>query len=301
MSQQALQELNYSLKIPKFILSFTLFLLFVSGFLSVFSILPSLETKIRALTTKNPACPLSFEQLDFEWFAPKIVLKNIQLPAVCFSGLQSLNLPYVYLKFGGPSFSPFGLSFQVQTEIEKQNLSTQIVLGIGEVVAKIEEEKMDLKALSVFLPKGIQLEGLAQVYIRAHLQAQILHDFKMNIESSNFTVPRQSIAGFNLSQLDLKKFALRAHTEAPSVVQLDEWILGEPQTPVRSKFSGKIKLNPRLMSQSQLDLKGEVAFSKEFLETYSVLNLLLQSFTQKDGFYQIKLGGTLAQITPSPL
>jgi hypothetical protein len=54
---------------------------------------------------------------------------------------------------------------------------------------------------------------------------------------------------------------------------------------------------------SQLDLIGEFAISNKLLSTdnFSMLKFFLNQYNQKDGFYQVKLTGTIRQPRPSTL
>ncbi|MFP5458644.1 MAG: hypothetical protein ACLGG7_07920 [Bacteriovoracia bacterium] len=51
---------------------------------------------------------------------------------------------------------------------------------------------------------------------------------------------------------------------------------------------------------SPVSLRGEAAMSDDFLQAFPILNLMLPQFAQKDGFYQINLGGTLGGLKPQP-
>jgi hypothetical protein len=48
-------------------------------------------------------------------------------------------------------------------------------------------------------------------------------------------------------------------------------------------------------------LKGEIAFSESFTQALPLINMMFQQFDQKDGFYQIRLGGTLNSLKPAAL
>jgi hypothetical protein len=70
---------------------------------------------------------------------------------------------------------------------------------------------------------------------------------------------------------------------------------------MRANFKGKIQLQEGSVSFSPLDLRGEIAFTENFKQSVPLVELFFQTYEQKDGFYQIRLGGTLGQprlITP---
>ena len=75
--------------------------------------------------------------------------------------------------------------------------------------------------------------------------------------------------------------------------------MGDTDSPLRANFKGKIDLQEGNIAMSPLDLSGEIAFSENFKNSLPLVSMLFQSFSQKDGFYQIRLGGTLGSPKPS--
>ena len=68
--------------------------------------------------------------------------------------------------------------------------------------------------------------------------------------------------------------------------------------PFTDHFKGRIDLQSGNIAMSPLNLTGEIAFSEALREQMAWLPVMFEQFTQKDGFYQVKLGGTLGAPNP---
>ena len=81
-------------------------------------------------------------------------------------------------------------------------------------------------------------------------------------------------------------------------LRIEKLIMGDTDSPLRANFKGKIDLQDGNTSMSPLDLSGEIAFSENFRQALPLIDMMFQSFNQKDGFYQVRLGGTLGSPKP---
>ena len=79
------------------------------------------------------------------------------------------------------------------------------------------------------------------------------------------------------------------------IINVKKIILGDPQSPMRANFKGTIDVQKSNVSFSPINLAGEIAFTQTFKENVPLVDLFFQNFLQKDGFYQIRLGGMLGQ------
>ena len=113
--------------------------------------------------------------------------------------------------------------------------------------------------------------------------------------STDFQLPSQNIQGFNTPNVKLNELYLEALSENSSTVKIDKFIVGDPDSPIRANLKGRIDLQQGNMAFSNIDLKGEISFTENFKQTVPLVDLFFQNFSQKDGFYQIRIGGNLGE------
>ena len=125
-----------------------------------------------------------------------------------------------------------------------------------------------------------------------------ISNLELKARSKDFQIPSQNIQGFTTPNLRINEFFMEGATENPPRLRIEKILLGDVNSPMRANFKGKIDLQDGNIAFSPLDLKGEVAFSDSFRQSLPLIDMIFQTFTQKDGFYQIKLGGTLGSPKP---
>ena len=99
--------------------------------------------------------------------------------------------------------------------------------------------------------------------------------------------------GFNLPTLRLNNILIQAKSDKNNNLVVEKLIAGDESSPIRMNFKGEVKVNSRNIGFSNIDLKGELQLSEELLQKFSIIKIFLNSFDQKDGFYQIHLKGTI--------
>ncbi len=297
-----LDQVEYDSGVSKWLLALGMGICFVVAFLSHFPLEERVQRLVKAQLAQLPGCSGRFERLQFEFMLPKALISDVTLPASCFgrSGAP-LVMRHLTLRFAGPSFAPLGLAFTVEGDVNGQPLTIRSAVGMGTQVISLHEEALNLAKLAGALPGLPRLEGTLKLNAKVTLQDQQLEDLQLLAESQNLTVPAQALGDFRLPRLALGTLGARVRSEGPRRLLVEELFLGRPDAPVRMKFSGTVDAVPEAMAQSRLNLKGEATFSPEFQEAFPILNLMLPQFSQKDGFYQIRLAGTLGAPQPSSL
>ena len=292
-----LDQVDYSIGVKRLILSAGIAGLFVIAFLANFPLEQKITRIVKAELAKLPGCRPTFEGLTFEFLLPKVVLSDVNLPSTCFGDGSDpdLGMRYLNLNFLGPSFAPMGLAFKVEGELHGQPISIRYATGLSSQAINIQEEGINLAKISSALPKMPKLEGRMDLNLKAIIKGQQLDDIQFFAQSKNLVIPSQALGDFRLPRINVGPLAIKAMSAGPRKVKLDEFILGMSDSPIRAKFKGTIDLVSGNMAFSPVNLTGEAAFS------LGILNILLQSYTQKDGFYQIRLGGTLGALAPQPL
>jgi type II secretion system protein N len=295
---QNLNDVDYSIRINKVVLGASLTLCFVIAFFINFPIQKQVEDLVKTQMSQIPGCQMSFDRLKMELFLPKIVLTDVKIPSSCIGSTQSLKMPNVSLYFRGPSFSPLGVAFKAATVIKNQPLEIYYAAGATSQVIRIEEEAFDLALLSSIIPQAPKFQGKFNIFSKISLQGPRLADLKLSIESTDFFISSQSIGGLTIPRLNIGNLSVKADSEDGKKVNIQEFIIGTTESPIRGKFSGNITLATGAIGFSPVSIKGEANVSEDFMTAFPILNLMLPQFAQKDGFYQINLGGTLSNMRP---
>lgn len=299
--ENSIEESDYTLPAiskPKWIL--LLILVIILGFILNFSFTERIENIIRLNLTKNPSCPINYKEAKFELFFPKIILKNIAMPGRCLSpnNQRPLELKQLAINLIGPSFSPLGLNFSVKTNLEKSRIISRQTIGATSQIINTSGTILDLGTLAPIL--GINFKMLGEVETNALVQIENskINNAKFLLKSKNFFVPGQKLESFEIPNLNLKNFLMRGIYDRSGKLTIDDLVLGDKGAPIYANLKGNVFVNNLSIGDSRIDLKGEIIFSPEFLESFSILKLFLGQFSQKDGYYQIKLGGTLKSPIP---
>lgn len=293
------QEIDYSFpqlgKSRWILIGVSVFLL---GLVLYFPFMFKVKSVVKTQLNKIPGCAVDYEDIQLEFLLPKIIVKDLVLPRSCFGKFgDPLRMDNVFLYFRGLSFSPFGPHFKLETNVNGLPISSYLTAGIGGIAVNVKENILDLKNLKPLIPE-LNLLGKVTIDALVKLKGQKLNDFKLNIRSKNFTLPGQNIKGFKLGTMRLNNLLLKADMDG-NKLKIENFILGDQDADIRANFKGDLKLNQKNMASSQMDLKGEVAFSNNFLEKYAIIKLVMNKFDKKDEFYQIKLTGPLTNPKPS--
>lgn len=293
---QSLEDITYKSKLKVWIYPFLILFLFVIGFLNFYPI----GDQLKAFMKKNlqgTACNPDYDEIRLEWILPKVIISDLKLPASCLgrSG-EALKFSHVTINFQFISFSPIGIPFKINTEMNGQPLSLYFVQGFGKRLVRLKDQSLVLSRLQPLLGPNFKLSGNLIVDFSALLGGNnALEELSVKAQSKDFQIPPQNIQGFTTPNIKVNDLYLEANSESSSRITVEKLIIGDTESPMRANFRGKIDLQQGNASFSPLDLSGEIAFTDEFRQTVPLVDLFFQSYPQKDGFYQIRLGGTLGQ------
>lgn len=294
----SLEEINYRSRLRPFLLTPIVVVIFAAAFLAYFPIGDKLKDQIKKASAG--ACDFDYASLSVEFLLPKIVIDDVILPASCFGREgASVRLDYVNLGFRLISFSPFGIPFKLETQYNRQPLELYYVLGFGGQTIRMKDQRLNLSRLESLMG-NFKLGGTVTVDVwLATDYAQKLTALDIKAQSTDFKIPAQSMMGFDFPPLAVRKFGLETDSSNFPELRLTKLVLGDPDSPVRMDLKGTIGIREPL-NMSNLKLAGELAFSDQFKEQFPVGLLLNESYTVKDGFYQIALEGPLAmpQLRP---
>jgi len=295
---RSLDEINYKLKIKIPIIIGITLLVFIGAFSLSYPINEKLKTYIKS-QLKVSGCQIEFNEIGAEIFLPKIVVSDISIPANCLGRTgENLKLNYLKINWHIIHFFPFGIPLRLDTEYSGQPISLYFVQGINQQLIRLKDQKFALHRFDNVIGK-FKLSGNMTVDLNLLSSEKKIKNLSIKAVSSDFAIPSQNLEGFTLPNLKIKDFYLEANSENHPKIQIDKLIIGNTQSPIRANFKGKLDYIKENISFSPLNLNGEIAFSSQLMESIPLLEIIFQSFNQKDGFYQIRLGGTLG--SPKPL
>lgn len=299
--ENSIEESDYTLPpISKIKWISILLAVLIAGFILNFSFSERIEGLIRLNLTKNSSCPINYKEAKFELFFPKVILKNIAMPGRCFSpsNQRPLEIKQLALNFIGPSFSPLGLNFSLKTNLDKSKINTKQTLGATSQVINTSGTVLDLGSLTPILGMTFKLLGEIETNALIQIENSKINNAKFLLKSKNFFIPAQKLESFEIPNLNLKNFLMKGVYDRSGKLHIDDLVVGDKGAPIYANLKGDVFINNLSIADSRIDLKGEIIFSPEFLESFAILKLFLGQFSQKDGYYQIKLGGTLKSPIP---
>lgn len=278
--------------------------IFVMAFLLSFPVMKILDTQIRSALASNRACPLDFESLDSSLFMPKVLMKNISVPAGCLSSSQKpFTIQDIAISFGGINFSPLSLVFNLNFEVFHTPLEIKITGSMSQQFIRIINNKIPLQRLTENLGQSfsssVRMSG--NMVLNGDIALKQLNPdvYKLSMLSEDFTLPGQNISGFVIDELDLRKFILEVKGKANNI-EITQFQMGEAGKDVFLQGNGTISLDPADSSNSPIDLNLKLEPSSAFTEKFAVIKLLLANFTTGPNVYEFALKGTLAAPMPTP-
>jgi hypothetical protein len=296
---QSLEDIQYKSKIKAYFYPFILTSLFMMAFLNFYPVGPQLKTFLKK-NLKGTGCNPDYDDIRISWLMPKVIVSDLSLPASCL-GRQgdALKFTHVTINFQLINFSPFGIPFKIDTEMNGQPLTLYFVQGFGERLVRLKDQSIVLSRLQPLIG-NFKVTGTVTVDVNALLaNNNALKNLTLKAQSKDLQVPSQNLEGFTTPNLRLNDLFIEANSDTPPRVNIDKIILGDPESPMRANFKGRVDLQSGNVAFSPLSLNGEVAFSETLKNQLPLIDMMFQSYTQKDGFYQISLGGTLGAPKPS--
>lgn len=296
---QSLDDIQYKSKIKIYFLPLIIGFLFMMAFLNFYPIGTELKGFIKK-NLKGSGCNPDWDDIRIEWLLPKLVISDLVLPASCMGKMgDPLKFSFVTVNFQLISFSPIGIPFKIDTEMNAQPLSLYFVQGFGQRMIRLKDQKISLARLQPLMGE-FKMGGNVTVDMSLLMaNNNTIKTLNLKAESRDFQIPSQNLQGFTTPNLKINTLAVEANSDAPPRVTVDKLFMGDTNSPMRAQFKGYFDLQNGAVAFSPLNLTGEVAFSEQFKQQLPLIDMMFQSFTQKDGFYQIRLGGTLGAPKPS--
>ena len=295
---QSLNEIQYKSKIKVLLLILMVFFLFVISFLNFYPIGDKIKSVIKT-SFNGKGCNPDFDEIHMEWLLPKIVVTNLSIPANCLERAgEPLRFSHLTLNYNIINFMPFGLPFRIDTSFGGQAISLYYVLGFNSQMIRLKDQTLNLTKLQPLFGERFKIAGNVTTDLNVSMSKNIITHLDLKAQSKDLQIPPQNIEGFTTPSLKLNEFYLEAASDTHPRIKIEKLIMGDTDSPLRANFKGKIDLQEGNSSMSPLDLSGEIAFSENFRQALPLIDMMFQSFSQKDGFYQVRLGGTLGSPKP---
>ena len=140
-------------------------------------------------------------------------------------------------------------------------------ISIGEQILNIKESKIKLSSkILPYLASGLKLKGDIKIKGTVHLEDQQLSQADILLTSNNFAVPPMNIMAFSIpKKLKIGNIKAKINLADGNNLNIDSLILGNEVSPIRASFHGPIKLNMKRLSDSELNIRGELGLSDSFL------------------------------------
>lgn len=288
-------EVNYDLSFlrsPKWLMIYFGFGLFL--ILSNLNLESKIDKLVYSSLKVSPSCQIQIRDYEINFFPlPHLQFNKVNVPGNCLGrGQKPVFLDELAAYFRGPSFSPFGVLFKVETIFEKVPLEVFITAGFSAITVVITESLIPLEKLNRFSPM-VKFAGKAKLDFYLELKKMQISKMNVNLRSKSFTLPPNMLIGKSLPINDLQ-FVASGNLKS---LKIKNFVLGNEDSPIRSDLKGVVKLSPSNPMFTELNLKGELAISKEFAEDNALIVGFLDKFDKKDNFYQIELKGPISQIS----
>ena len=295
----SLEEVNYKSRIKPFFFGVILVFILFASFVSYYPFGDKVKEQIKKVTAAS--CPFDYQDVSFELLLPKMVINDVTIPASCLGKTGApIRLDFLNIGFRLISFAPFGIPFKIETLYNRQPIELYYVLGPGGQTIRMIDQRLVLSRLENLMG-NFKLAGSVVVDVLVQMNmSQKLTALDIKAESKDFKIPAQTVMqNFNLPALTVRRFNLETNSDNFPKLRVEKFILGDPDSPVRMDLKGFVNIvEPTDASPMKLD--GELAFSEQFKQNFPVTFIVNESYTVKDGFYQVTLGGTFGapQLQP---
>jgi hypothetical protein len=295
---QSLDEIQYKSRFKLVLLALLVVFIFLFSFTQFYPVGDKIKSILKA-SFQGRVCNPDFDEIRMEWLFPKIIISDLVIPSSCLDRQgPPLKFTHLTINYQLINFAPFGLPFKIETELGGQPLSLYYVAGLGQQFVRLKDQSINLIRIQPLLGDNFKLAGTVLVDMSMGLSKGLINSLSLKAQSKDLQIPPQNIQGFTTPSLKINDFYLEAESESPPRIQIQKLVLGNTDSPIRANFKGRLTMVEGNFSMSPADLVGEIAFSDQLKKSIPIIDMMFQSFNQKDGFYQVKLGGTMGSLKP---
>lgn len=291
---------NFPLK--SFLWSIIILLSLIIGIFAHLSVGSWMESKLNQVLVTIPNCQITYQEFHFSWLPlPEIKLNRPRILGKCSPfGNRPLELSILSLQFRGPGIFPLGLKVKINIQFGRSSLDLFATLNPKHQVLAIRDGAINLTDLRKIVNVPVDLKGaaLANALIEIENNKVVKGEYRLDLRA--LEIPAQTIQAIALPQLALEKGQMIL-TQNPKEIIVENLELGGANAPLRAEFKGKVSFISAMPLLSPLDLKGRVRFSPQLLQDFAIINLFTAGLKQDNGFYSVRIGGTLGKPSPKGL
>ncbi len=276
---------------------FICLLILIISFAGHFPIASIIEVNVNKFLKGQKDCPISYENLNFNFIPPRVVITKLKIPGPCFKSKKDIIIEKVNFNFRGPSIFPYTLKFMIETGIKKSKINAWLNVGLQKTTINIDQTILDLNTLSPIISsitkKDLKIKGSIDIKSHIIIRGNKVNKIKFLAKSTDLGLLPVKIKGFDIPSLPLGFMALKGvYNGSTKGINIESFAIGDDLSPIRAAVSGKIVVNTFTFDRSTLDLKSELKLSDKFIDQFSIVKFILSNKQQKDGFYQIQIKGT---------
>ncbi len=305
VSENQLAQGIYLSGTPVFKLSAAAVLIMAVAFFMNFPFEEKVKSSIVAAIKKNKSCPISYTNLDLNFFLqPTLNFKNMNIPGACLGNRRSPSLEFDKLNIvlRRPTVLPPGVLFSAEAENSSSKINLFATTGIGSAIIRIEDSQIAGSLLTSVGNLPVNMKGSLSVDAIIESDYKVPTGGSFHITSKDLSLPPQRIQILDIKGLGLAPLVLKGSME-DGTVKLQRLQVGNSTTKIEAIFTdGTIKLDKKNPSRHMVDLEGRVRLGEEFLKEFSIINLY-QPFQKanmdKNGFYRIQLKGPIGKLRPN--
>lgn len=270
------------------------------GFLINIPLKEKITDLISAKLASNETCPIFFERVNLGNYLETVNISGPIISGACLGRQGSLRFDKITASLSWPKFFPPGLQMDIKLTDDKTVINLFPVISYPKMLFSINQTSLEGAFLEKLIGGNIKLLGKFNIDSLIETENGDLLEGDLKIVSTNFLIPRQTISGINTPSLLLRNFGIKGTITEKNVIDFSAITLGDKESMIFTKMSGKLRVNKAQFSDSKLELSGKVRISKSFISNFPILNLLLSGKTPgPDGLYNIKLEGPLSSPKPS--
>lgn len=263
-----------------------------------------LKEKITDIVTSklasNESCPIFFERLEVGDFLEKIKIAGPIISGECLGRQSSLRFDQMVANLSWPTISPPGISVHLELTDEKSVINIYPVISYPKILVAIKQTTLDGEFLEKLVGGALKITGKFAIDSSLEMEKGDILEGNLSLNSTNLIIPRQTISGFNIPTLFLRNFGINGSIPEKNVIDFSNLTIGDKDSMIFTQMKGKLRLNRASFQESKMELAGKIRFSKDFITSFPILNLLLSGKTPgTDGLYNIKLEGPLSSLKPS--
>jgi type II secretion system protein N len=295
-THETIYESGAIFKIKVIVISVVLFLL--TTFI-LFPIQDNLKSLVTTALLSNRNCPIPHKKLEFSFLLPKVIITSPTLSKRCLPGLKSpVSFDKAIFKVTMPTLWPPGIKGHLVLKKDNTTINLYPKFTVLDHEVRVTKTTIngslisDLIGQSGLLTGDLKMEGHFVISKKQQLKSG---EFK--VDSTNVDIPAQTVSGFNIISLNLRKMQLAGSIEKGKL-DIKAFKLGTKTSQLQAQFKGHIGLMQNNIRFSKLNLNGKVRLGEKLRESVLIIGMYLKGKKQVDGFYPMSLGGTLA--APSP-